>query len=866
MNPNNQKYKLLKEIGNGSFGKVYLAEDQINKKKVAIKRIEKKKIVNNTYLHKAFWKEIEIMKKCNCKNSVEFIELLQTQNNYNVVMELCDTDLHNYLYSRQNGFSTEEIRKILTQLNTVFKIMHSYNIMHRDLKLKNIMITFLNKQKTNYEVKLCDYGFSKSLDDSLVTSTHLGTPATMAPEVISDKKYSTQADLWSIGIIIYQLLFKDLPYFGFNEKQVLTKILSKVPIKQPEDPLLKDLLNKLLVIEPEKRITWDEYFKHPFFKEGNNNNNNNKVNDISNNSLNGNKEKKNNNNNSNNNNNNKNDDLRIKGKYKIIKEFNNGIDIPDFKIYIGKEISSNKLYYIKQYSLSFTKKYNKEIQYEITLSNIFQDNQHSLQYYLTEYDDKYCYMLYDYIEGESLKEYIKKNDIDEQKLRKMNLDFYENIIIFLSVNPIHFNILSLYNFLVNKKGELVLFDFGLIFYLLPDNIKKQYFISSPNEINKISGKSNILNYGITLFKIYYKDENDINVKDKIIIIPSSKPMSKEFMSFISKCIYRNIDKRHSWNSFPLDTFVYSISDNKEYLLNKNYLEIIINGLDYRFQFILDYYNSIDFNEPNNRKFIKEIGLFLMISFIELKTIRTIFHKILEKKNDYTKEEEISFVQINKDSSYDFITYNLGSIPINKKIYNGEKCSLIESFINKIKTILSGILKNCVRLRKIDKLACPLGENPNVFIRKLMESFYNSDIQNYFYFLTQEGVNYFDSKDLNLSNKQLTIAEFLCEYIIFMKTFSTDNNKNLNNFNLINNFFESKQQQICISTVFLKEENDKYLFISFLGGMFRYYYNQLNNEEARDLMNESVIKKTEKAFDGLIQFYPSLMKMVIESKV
>ena len=865
MNPNNQKYKLLKEIGNGSFGKVYLAEDQINKKKVAIKRIEKKKIVNNTYLHKAFWKEIEIMKKCNCKNSVEFIELLQTQNNYNVVMELCDTDLHNYLYSRQNGFSTEEIRKILTQLNTVFKIMHSYNIMHRDLKLKNIMITFLNKQKTNYEVKLCDYGFSKSLDDSLVTSTHLGTPATMAPEVISDKKYSTQADLWSIGIIIYQLLFKDLPYFGFNEKQVLAKILSKVPIKQPEDPLLKDLLNKLLVIEPEKRITWDEYFKHPFFKEGNNNNNNNKVNDISNNSLNGNKEKKNNNNNSNNNNNNKNDDLRIKGKYKIIKEFNNGIDIPDFKIYIGKEISSNKLFYIKQYSNSFSKIHNKDIQYEITISNLFQDNLHALQYYQTEYDDNYTYMLYDYIEGESLKEYIMKNDIDEKKIKKMNLEFYENIIIFLSVNPIHFNILSLYNFLVNKKGELVLFDFGLIFHLLPVDIKKQYFISSPNEINKLSGKSNILNYGITLFKMYFKEQNDINIKDKIIIIPSTKPMSKEFMSFISQCIYRNIDKRHSWNSFPLDSFVYSISNDNEYLLDKNQLEIIIKGLDYRFQFILDYYSSIDFNEPNVKKFIKEIGLFLVISFIELKTIRNIFNKFLEQKNDFIKEEEISFVQIHKDSSYDFVTYNLGSIPKNKKIYSGEKNSLIESFIKKIKIILSGILKNCVRIRKIDKTACPLGDNPNVFIKKLMESFYKSDIQNYFYFLTQEGINQFDSKNFQLSNKQLTIAEFLSEYIIFMKAFSTDNNKNLNNFSLINKFFESKQQQICITTIFLKEENDKYLFISFLGGMFRYYYNQVNNEEIKDFQTESVIKKTEKAFDGLIQFYPSLMKMVIESR-
>ena len=866
MNPNNQKYKLLKEIGKGSFGNVYLAEDQINHKKVAIKRIEKKKIINNTYLHKAFWKEIEIMKKCNCKNSVEFIELLQTQNNYNVIMELCDTDLHNYLYSRQNGFSTEEIRKVLTQLNTVFKIMHSYNIMHRDLKLKNIMVSFLNQQKTDYEVKLCDYGFSKSLDESNVTSTHLGTPATMAPEVISDKNYSTQADLWSIGIIIYQLMFKDLPYFGFNEKQVLAKILSKSPIKQPEDPLLKDLLNKLLIIEPEKRISWDNYFKHPFFKVGSNKQNNNS----SDHTLNENDEKTNNNNNKNNenkynNNNNKKDDIRCKGNLKIIKEFNYGIDIPDFKIYIGKQLSTNKLFYIKQYSNSFSKIHNKDIQYEITISNLFQDNLHALQYYQTEYDDNYTYMLYDYIEGESLKEYIKKNDIDENKIKKMNLEFYENIIIFLSVNPIHFNILSLYNFLVNKKGELVLFDFGLIFHLLPVDIKKQYFISSPNEINKLSGKSNILNYGITLFKMYYKDQNDINIKDKTIIIPSTKPMSKEFMSFISKCIYRNIDKRHSWNSFPLDSFVYSISNDNEYLLDKNQLEIIIKGLDYRFQFILDYYSSIDFNEPKVKKYIKEIGLFLMISFIELKMIRNIFNKFVEQKNDFIKEEEISFVQIHKDSSYDFVTYNLGSIPKNKKIYSGEKNSLIESFIKKIKIILSGILKNCVRIRKIDKTACPLGDNPNVFIKKLMESFYKSDIQNYFYFLTQEGVNYFDSKNFQLSNKQLTIAEFLSEYIIFMKAFSTDNNKNLNNFSLINKFFESKQQQICITTIFLKEENDKYLFISFLGGMFRYYYNQVNNEEIKDFQTESVIKKTEKAFDGLIQFYPSLMKMVIESR-
>ena len=97
----------------------------------------------------------------------------------------------------------------------------------------------------------------------------------------------------------------------------------------------------------------------------------------------------------------------------------------------------------------------------------------------------------------------------------------------------------------------------------------------------------------------------------------------------------------------------------------------------------------------------------------------------------------------------------------------------------------------------------------------------------------------------------------------MKAFSSDNIRNINNFDLINKFFESKNE-ICISTVFYKEEKEKYLFVSFLGGMFRYYFNQLNNEE-NESESESIIKKSEQAFDGLIQFYPSLMKLVIESK-
>ena len=841
MNPQN-RYALYHEIGNGSFGKVYLAEDTITKRKVAIKRMEKSKIISNPYLLQAFWKEIEIMKKCNCKNSVEFIELIQSQNNFNVIMELCDLDLHQYLFIKPTGLSIEEIRKILLQLNNVFQIMYSQKIMHRDLKLKNIMLKYLNKEKTEYEVKLSDYGFSKSLDENLITYTHLGTPVTMAPEILSNKYYSFKADLWSIGVIIYQLIFKELPYYALNEQKVLEKIMSRTPIKQCNDVVLKDLINKLLVADPDKRIGWNEYFTHPFFNQVNSFNYNGNLNNF------------------NNNNNGFNNCIE---KYNKIKEFNFGIDIKDFKVFIGKENSSNLIFYIKQYSNSFANSHIQQIKNEINLCNLFQFNKNAIQFYKFDSDNNYTYLLFKYEKGESLYDYSQNNDIDEDKLKKMNLDFYENLALFINVNQIHFNILSIYNFIVNQNGELILFDFGLINYLLPEDIKKEYFITSPNEINKITGKSNILNYGITLYKIYFKDEKNIIINNNIINIPNNKPISKVFISFISKCIYRNIEKRHSWNSFPLDSFLYSSfnDNNNSILINKANLDIILKGLEYRFQFIVDYYNSIDFNEKNSRIFLNEIGQFLTISFIELKTIRKIFDKCIKKDNNFSSEEEMSFLQINKQSKYDFITYNLGSINKNKKIFSEDTNDLIITFMEKTKSLLSSILKIIIKIKKIDKNVCQLGENSKTFIKKLLDSFKKSNIQNYFYNLTQEGIQLFEIKDLKKSNQKLTIAEFLSEYIIFMKAFMTDNNKNINNFNLINKFFNS-EEQIYITTVLMKEEKEKYLFVSFLGGMFRYYYNQINKEAFNIIENEKYMNY---AFDGLIQFYPSLMKMVIDTK-
>ena len=143
-----EDYKLEKQIGSGSFGDVYRGIEIKTGMKVAIKRIRKKILYENgEYLLKAFHREINIMEKCACENSIKFIKYIPSQNNLNIIMELCDTDLLCYLYERPKPFSTEEIRDSFAQYNNTFRKMNQNNNLHRDLKLGNILITLMMNPK-----------------------------------------------------------------------------------------------------------------------------------------------------------------------------------------------------------------------------------------------------------------------------------------------------------------------------------------------------------------------------------------------------------------------------------------------------------------------------------------------------------------------------------------------------------------------------------------------------------------------------------------------------------------------------------------------------------------------------------------------
>ena len=156
----------------------------------------------------------------------------------------------------------------MKQLNKTFKKMKENNIIHRDLKLENILIKY-NEDKT-YIVKLTDYGCSKKVSSisQMYCSTIVGTNIYMAPEILKGEKYNYKCDLWSIGVIIYKLFFIKPPFSGLNESALIKNIeeLGNKALKSTKNEELDDLIRQLLEKDPAKRLDWDKYFNHPFFK------------------------------------------------------------------------------------------------------------------------------------------------------------------------------------------------------------------------------------------------------------------------------------------------------------------------------------------------------------------------------------------------------------------------------------------------------------------------------------------------------------------------------------------------------------------------------------------------------------------------
>ena len=280
-------YEIYKGIlGEGWLGVVYKAKNKETNEKRAIKVININKLKYNfkkCNLREAndndiksliddYIKETENMillegeNKENI-NSVKFYESYKTDKEFAIVMELCDDNLMNFLINRKDPFNSNEIYYILNQLNNTFRLLVKNKLVHRDLKLENILVKYENKEKTKFTLKLSDYEVTKKIKTFTEKCTsRVGTLKYMAPEILQGEKYGRECDLWSLGILIYTLFFKEFPFDGDNDNDLIEQINSNNEIKKTGCGELDNLIGKLLIKDPIKRLTWKQYFNHPFFK------------------------------------------------------------------------------------------------------------------------------------------------------------------------------------------------------------------------------------------------------------------------------------------------------------------------------------------------------------------------------------------------------------------------------------------------------------------------------------------------------------------------------------------------------------------------------------------------------------------------
>lgn len=197
------------------------------------------------------------------------IDLFENQDYYYIVLEYMQgKDLFDYIQFRKFKLSEDRVKEIGMQLVIAIKYLHSYGIVHRDLKLENIMMSD-NSEKAI--PKLVDFGLAKMIGPNEKADEPFGTLGYVAPEVLKKDPYSFSCDIWSLGCILYALLSGSLPFDDENQKETIRLTLeSKLNFEKPSWNAISsdciDLIKKLLEKDPMRRITLKEIVKHPWFK------------------------------------------------------------------------------------------------------------------------------------------------------------------------------------------------------------------------------------------------------------------------------------------------------------------------------------------------------------------------------------------------------------------------------------------------------------------------------------------------------------------------------------------------------------------------------------------------------------------------
>ena len=272
---------LIKSLGKGNFGEVFLTQKKGRPEYYATKKMERS-VLDKPETKKRLQYEIDILSHLNHPNIVKFFCLKKTVNNWYIVTEFCNggsilDNLKKYMAKFQRPFPEEIVQYLMRQIVSGINYLHFNKIIHRDLKLDNILVNFpsdydkINLNMMKCVVKIIDFGFATKLNGPL-TYTALGTPTNMDPAILENIKtgipnagYNEKADIWSLGTLCYEMVVGTRAFNGKSMEELFQKVKKgRYSLPSTLSKEIVDFINKMLQEDPKQRLTAKELLSHEF--------------------------------------------------------------------------------------------------------------------------------------------------------------------------------------------------------------------------------------------------------------------------------------------------------------------------------------------------------------------------------------------------------------------------------------------------------------------------------------------------------------------------------------------------------------------------------------------------------------------------
>ncbi|KAJ9454228.1 Myosin light chain kinase A [Diplonema papillatum] len=261
-----EMYDLLEELGKGSYGVVSKARHKETGSLMAVKSIDKR-AAGAKGLREVF-SEVEILSLLHHPSIVRLEEIYEDQSTLWLVMDLVEGGELEAELKRQVHFKEHATRRIVKHLLLALEYLHGKGIVHRDLKLANMLVSGRFDEGGYCDVKLADFGFSCVVSNESTLTSFCGTTVFMAPEILTDRPYGKPVDMWAVGVITYLLTYGKLPFSAYSDADLIKQICDAQfafrdeLLETPASSGLKDFIKQLVIVDVHTRLTATEALHH----------------------------------------------------------------------------------------------------------------------------------------------------------------------------------------------------------------------------------------------------------------------------------------------------------------------------------------------------------------------------------------------------------------------------------------------------------------------------------------------------------------------------------------------------------------------------------------------------------------------------